>query len=317
MTLRNVTVFGASGFIGRHLVQRLARRGMRVKAAVRRPQRAQFLVPMGDVGQVVPIGADITDDASVAVAVAGADVVINLVAIFYESAGNGRFQAVHVDGAARVARIAKQAGAQRMVHLSGLGADRDSGSRYIRSRGEGEEAVRGAFPGATILRPSAVFGPEDDFFNRLAALAQCAPALPLFGGGATRYQPVYVGDVADATVNCVHDPATIGQTFELVGPRVYRFAEIVQLVLDVTERRRALVTLPFWVADIIATLASLIPGKPMLTRVQAQMLRLDNVAAPGMPGLAELGIEPTACEVILPTYLDRYRKGGRRVNRDA
>ena len=309
--MTNVTVFGASGFIGRHLVQRLARRGMRVKAAERRPQHAQFLVPMGDVGQVVPIGADITDDVSVSAAIAGADMVVNLVGILYEGGSNGRFQTIHVESAERVARAARQAGVQRLVHMSALGADRNSRSAYARSKAEGEEAARGAFPGANILRPSIVFGPEDDFFNRFAALAQCAPALPLFGGGVTRYQPVYVGDVADAIVACLTDPATVGQTYELTGPRVYSFAEIMALVLAVTQRKRALVKLPFWMADLIGTFAGLPPGKPMLTRDQAKLLRHDNVAQ-GKPGLAELGIEATACEVILPTYLDRYRKGGRR-----
>jgi uncharacterized protein YbjT (DUF2867 family) len=309
--MTNVTVFGASGFIGRHLVQRLARRGMRVKAAQRRPQRALFLTPMGDVGQVVPVGVDIRDEASVTAAVAGSDMVVNLAAIFYESGGNGRFQAVHVEGAARVARLAKQAGVQRLIQMSGIGADRNSRSAYVRSRGEGEEAVRAAFPGATILRPSIVFGPEDAFFNRFAAMAQWAPALPLFGGGVTRCQPVFVGDVADAMVACLTNSATAGQTYELTGPRVYSYAEIMRLVLAITERKRALVKLPFWMADLIGTFAALAPGQPMLTRGQAQLLRHDNVAQ-GKPGLKDLGIEPTACEVILPTYLDRYRRGGKR-----
>lgn len=310
--MTNVTVFGASGFIGRHLVQRLARRGMRVKAAMRRTQQGRFLAPMGDVGQVVPIGADITDDASVATAVAGADAVVNLVGILYERGGRGSFQAVHTDGAARVALAAKRAGAQHLVHVSALGADRNSPSRYGRSKAAGEDAVRAAFPTAVILRPSIVFGPEDDFFNRFAALARFAPALPLFGGGATRYQPVYVGDVADAIVACLTDPAAAGRTYDLGGPRRYSFAEIMALVLAVTERRRALVKLPFWMATLIGTFAGLAPGRPMLTRDQAKLLRIDNLPSPDMPGLAELGIEPTACDVILPTYLDRFRKAGRR-----
>lgn len=310
--MTNVTVFGASGFIGRHLVQRLARRGMRVKAAVRRPQRARFLVPMGDVGQVVPIGSDITSDASVAAAVAGADAVINLVGILYQSRGQGRFDAVHRAGAERVARAARDAGARQFVHVSALGAARESDSRYARSKAAAEEAVRDAFPMAAILRPSIVFGPEDAFFNRFAALARLAPALPLFGGGVTRYQPVYVGDVADAMVACLTDPAAAGKTYELVGPRSYSFAELMALMLAVAERRRRLVKLPFWMADLIGTFAGLAPGRPLLTRDQAKLLRVDNVATPGMPGLVELGIAPTACEVILPTYLDRFRRAGRR-----
>ena len=310
--MTNVTVFGASGFIGRHLVQRLARQGMRVKAAERRTQRGRFLLPMGDVGQVVTIGADITDDASVAMAVAGADAVVNLVGILYERGGRGSFQKVHVEGAERVARAAQRAGAQQLVHVSALGADRHSPARYGRSKAAGEDAVRAAFPKATILRPSIVFGPEDDFFNRFAAMARLAPALPLFGGGTTQYQPVYVGDVADAIMACLTDPATAGQTYELGGPHRYSFAQLMTLMLAVTERQRALVTLPFCLAALIGAIASLAPGRPVLTRDQAKMLRIDNVPTPGMPGLAELGIAATACEVILPTYLGRFCKVGRR-----
>ena len=310
--MTNVTVFGASGFIGRHLVQRLARKGMRVKAAVRRTQRGNFLVPMGDVGQVVPIGADITDDASVAMAVTGADAVVNLVGILYESRGNGGFQAVHVDGAARVAKAAKNAGARHLIHVSTIGADHNSPSRYGRTKADGEAAVRAAFPTATILRPSIVFGPEDDFFNRFASLARVAPAMPLFGGGATQYQPVYVGDVADGIAACLTNPAAVGQTYELGGPRRYSFAELMALMLTVTDRQCLLMNLPFWLADVIGAIAGLAPGRPMLTRDQAKLLRRDNVTASGMPGLTELGIAATACEVILPTYLARFRKAGQR-----
>jgi uncharacterized protein YbjT (DUF2867 family) len=311
MTIRNVTVFGASGFIGRHLVQRLARKGIRVKAAGRRPQNAQFLMQMGDVGQIAPIGVDITQDASVAAAVTGADAVVNLVGILYQR-GRSSFKAIHVEGAERVALAAQRAGVQRLVQVSAIGADANSPSVYARTKALGEGAVRTALPGATVVRPSIVFGPEDDFFNRFASMARFAPALPLFGGGTTRYQPVYVGDVADAIVKSLTDSATAGKTYELGGPRAYTFAELMALVLAVTERKRALVKLPFWMADIIGIFAGLVPGRPPLTRDQAKLLRIDNVPAPGMPGLAELGIESTACEVILPTYLDRYRKGGRR-----
>lgn len=312
MTIRQVTVFGASGFIGRHLVQRLARLGMRVTAAVRQPQRAKFLVPMGDVGQVTPVFCDITSDAGVAAAVAGADAVVNLVGILYES-GRRSFDAVHAQGAERVALAAARAGVQRLAHISALGADTHSPSEYARSKARGEAAVRAAFPAATILRPSIVFGPEDGFFNRFAAMARLSPALPLFGGGGTRYQPVYVGDVADAIVKGLTEAATAGKTYELAGPRVYTFAELMKLVLAETGRKRCLVKLPFWTADIIGTFASLMPGEPPLTRDQAKQLRIDNVPVQGMPGLPELGIAPTACEIILPTYLDRYRKAGRRV----
>ncbi len=290
MTLRNVTVFGASGFIGRHLVQRLARLGIRVKAVGRRPQNAQFLTQMGDVGQIAPLGVDITQDAAVAAAVANADAVVNLVGILYQR-GRSSFKAIHTDGAERVALAAQRAGAQRLVHVSAVGADANSPSLYARTKALGEGAVRTALPSATVVRPSIVFGPEDDFFNRFASMARCVPALPLFGGGTTRYQPVYVGDVADAIVKGLTDPGAAGKTFELGGPRIYTFAELMELVLAVTERRRPLVKLPFWMADIIGTFAALAPGRPPLTRDQAKLLRIDNVAAPGMPGLAELGIE--------------------------
>jgi uncharacterized protein YbjT (DUF2867 family) len=310
MTIRNVTVFGASGFIGRHLVQRLARRGLRVKAAGRRPQNTQFLTQMGDVGQIAPIGVDITRDASVAAAVANADAVVNLVGILYGS--RQRFEAIHVAGAERVALAARRAGVQRLVHVSAIGGDAISPSAYARTKALGEGAVRTVMPDATVVRPSVVFGPEDDFFNRFAAMARIAPVLPLFGGGTTRYQPVYVGNVADAIVKGLTESDTAGQTYELGGPRIYTFAELMDLVLAVTERKRCLVKLPFWVADLIGTFAGLVPGRPPLTRDQAKLLRRDNVAASGLPGLAELGIDPTACDVILPTYLDRYRKTGRR-----
>jgi uncharacterized protein YbjT (DUF2867 family) len=206
MTIRNVTVFGASGFIGRHLVQRLARRGLRVKAVGRRPQNAQFLTQMGDVGQIAPIGADITRDASVAAAVVNADAVVNLVGILHGS--RQRFEAIHVTGAERIALAARRAGVQRLVHISAIGGDANSPSAYARTKALGEGAVRSVMPDATVVRPSVVFGPEDDFFNRFAAMARIAPALPLFGGGSTRYQPVYVGNVADAIVKGLTEPET-------------------------------------------------------------------------------------------------------------
>ena len=312
MAIRQVTVFGAAGFIGRYVVQRLARRGIRVVAAVRRPQQGKFLMPMGDVGQVMPVCGDITSDATAAAAVDGSDAVVNLVGILYER-GRASFDAIHVQGAARVAQAAARAGASRLVHLSAIGADAQSASSYARSKAAGEEAVRAAFPGATILRPSIVFGPEDDFFNRFATLARLSPMLPLFGGGATRYQPVYVGDVADAIVTALTRADCAGKSYELGGPRAYSFAEMMSLMLAETGRERCLVKLPFWMADVIGTVAGLAPlGRPQLTRDQAKLLRHDNVPAAGAPGLAELGIAPTACEVILPTYLDRFRKVGRR-----
>jgi len=308
MAARVATIFGGSGFIGRYLVQRLARRGWVIRAAVRDPEGALFLRPMGHVGQITPIAVNVRDDASVAAAVAGADAVVNLVGILYER-GAQTFQAVHVDGARRVAAAAKAAGVQRFVHVSALGADSASPSEYARTKAAGEEAVRAAFPEAAIARPSVVFGPEDDFFNRFAAMARFLPALPLIGGGETKFQPVYVGDVADALAKMVEDPATAGRTYELGGPQVYSFKELMELLLREIGRKRFLVPLPFSLARLQAAVLERLP-KPPLTRDQLELLKRDNVVSGKMPTLADLGIAPTAVEVILPTYLSRFRRGG-------
>ena len=315
MAIKRVTVFGGSGFIGRHLVQRLARAGVRVTVAVRSPRHADFLRPRGDVGQIAPVAADILDPAAVAAAVAGADGVVNLVGILY-ARGRYAFDAVHAEGAEIVAKAAAAAGVQRLVQVSAIGADADSPSAYARSKAAGEAAVRAAFPLATILRPSVLFGPEDDFFNRFAAMARISPVLPLFGGGETKFQPVYVGDVADAIVKSLSEPSAatssiLGRTFELGGPTVYSFEDLMRLVLAETGRDAALIKLPFFVADLIGTFAPLVPfGAPLLTRDQAKLLRIDNVVHEGAAGFAQLGIVPTAAEAILPSYLARFRKGG-------
>ena len=310
MAIKRVTVFGGSGFIGRHLVQRLARAGARVTVAVRSPRHADFLRPRGDVGQIAPVAADVLDEAAVAAAVAGADGVVNLVGIMYPRGRYG-FDAVHAEGAEVVAKAAAAAGVPRLVQVSAIGADANSPSAYARSKAAGEAAARAAFPGATILRPSVLFGPEDDFFNRFAAMARLSPALPLFGGGETKYQPVYVGDVADAIVKGLTDPAAAGKTFELGGPTIYTFEELMRLVLAETEREAMLLPVPFFVADLIGTFAPLFPlGDPLLTRDQAKLLRIDNVVSADALGFSALGIAPTAAEAILPTYLARFRKGG-------
>ncbi len=322
MTL--VTVFGGSGFIGRQVVKRLAAKGVRVRVAVRRPEAALFLKPMGDVGQITPQQANLRDEASVRAAVDGADGVVNLVGILYER-GRQRFDAVHVAGAAAVARAAAEAGAGRLVHLSALGASARSPSAYARSKAAGEEAVRSAFPDAVILRPSVVFGPHDDFFNRFAAMARLPVPLPVFGcplprwregrldlygDGGTKFQPVYVDDVARAVVAGLEDPATAGNTYELGGPIVYSFLELMRLVLRETRRRRPLVPVPFWWASMLAAVLELLPIPP-LTRDQVALLKSDNVVSGTLPGLRDLGIVPTSAEVVLPTYLDVYRRGGR------
>ncbi len=305
-----VTVFGGAGFVGRHVVRALARAGARVRVACRRPEEGLRLKPMGDVGQVTSVAANIRDDASVQAAVAGSDAVVNLVGILFER-GRQTFRAVHADGAGRIARLASDSGVRRLVHVSAIGADRNSESLYGRTKAAGEAAVREAFPAATIVRPSIVFGPEDDFFNRFAKLARLAPALPLIGGGHTRFQPVYVGDVADAVAAVAADEATAGETFELGGPRTYSFKELLELVLAETGRRRLLVPVPFAVAMMQALFLEALPVPP-LTRDQVRGLRTDNVVAAGALGLGDLGISPTALEIILPTYLTRFRRGGGR-----
>ena len=303
-----VTVFGGSGFLGRYLVARLAEAGARITVAVRDPEAAAFLKPMGEVGQVVPVQANLRHPPSIARAVEGTDAVVNLVGILYQR-GRQRFAAIHGHGAELVANAAASAGAGRLIQISAIGADPEAAAEYGRSKAAGEQASRAAFPGATVVRPSIVFGPEDDFFNRFGALARYTPVLPLIGGGQTRFQPVYVGDVAAAMVAMLSDPATAGQTYELAGPRVYSFRELMLIVMRETGRRRLLVPLPFGIATLQAAFLQLLPVPP-LTIDQVKMLRSDNVAAEGALGLADLGIEPTPADGILPTFMYRYRRGG-------
>jgi len=306
---RRVTVFGGSGFVGRHVVRRLAARGDVVRVAVRDPVAAAFLKPMGNVGQVVPMRVEIADAGAVAEALRGADTAINLVGILRET-GRQRFDAVQGEGAERLAAAARDAGVARFVQVSAIGADAASDSAYARSKAAGEAGVRRHYPDAPILRPSVVFGPEDDFFNRFAQLAQLAPAVPLVGGGHTRFQPVYVGDVADAVLRALDSPAASGRIYELGGPRTMTFREVIEFVLAQTGRRPALVNLPFGVASMLAAIMEKLPA-PQLTRDQVRLLRRDNVAAQGAPGLRELGIEPTPVEAVVPAYLEIYRRGGR------
>ncbi len=308
MTTRKVvTVFGGAGFIGRYVVKRLARRGAVVRVASRDPGAAQFLKPMGAVGQIVPLYAPLGDDDAVARAIEGASGVINLVGLLAERK-TGDFVRVHAEGAERVAKHAAAAGARLLVQVSAIGADPASPSRYAATKGEGEARVRAAFSTATILRPSVVFGPEDEFFNRLGRIAQLSPFMPVIAG-ETRMQPVYVGDVADAIMVALENPAASGGIYELGGPRVWRFRDLVAYVLKVTGRRRPLVALPMPLITLGAALAEHLPGKP-LTRDQLRLLARDNVVAPGAPDLVALGITPTAVELVVPDYLRLYRRGG-------
>ena len=313
MAERLITVFGGSGFLGRHIVKHIAATGARIRVAVRDPVAAEFLKPIGDVGQIVPLQANLRDDDSVAAVVAGAEAVVNAVGILYET-GRQSFANVHVLGAARAAKAAKAAAVERFVHVSAIGADAGSRAHYARSKASGEAAVLEAFPEATIVRPSVVFGPEDDFFNRFAALARLMPALPLYGhgladAGATRFQPVYVGDVAAAIVRMLADPATGGLVYELGGPKVYSFRELMELVLKETGRRRALMPVPYAVGWLQASVLQLLPDPP-LTRDQLRLLKRDNVVTPAARTLADLGIMPASVESVVPSYLRRFRRHG-------
>ncbi len=304
-----ITVFGGSGFIGRHVIRALARRGARVRAAVRQPNLAGYLKVMGDAGQIEPVQANIRYESSIKQAMRGADRVINLVGILYES-GPQKFNRVQAEGAAAIARAASATGVRKLVHVSAIGADAASPSSYARSKAAGEAAVREHFPAATIIRPSVVFGPEDDFFNRFAMLARLLPALPLIGGGHTKFQPVYVTDVANAIVRALDDAASDGKTYELGGPHIYTMKQIMELVLEQTGRRRLLLPLPFFAARFQAALLQLLP-KPLLTVDQVRLLEVDNIVSGGALGLKDLGVtQPISAEVVLPSYLYRYRRTG-------
>ena len=324
-TGRIVTVFGGSGFVGRHVVRALAREGWRVRVATRRPDLAFHLQPLGKVGQVQAVQANVRAPASVAAALRGADAVVNLVGVLTES-GRQRFDAVHAFGARAIARAARDAGIGALVHVSAIGADKASPSAYARSKAEGEAAVLEAMPSAVVLRPSIVFGPEDQFFNRFATIARLSPALPLFGGGATRFQPVFVGDVADAVALALTGKATPGATYELGGPETPTFRELMQFIVDAIGRKRLLVPVPFAAARAaafgteIANTASLglFPPTMLFTRDQVELLRHDNVVSDAAKAagltLEGLGIAPRAYEAIVPGYLSRFRATGQFAN---
>jgi NADH dehydrogenase len=304
-----VTVFGGSGFIGRYVVRVLARAGKTVRVAVRDTERALFLKTAGSIGQIVLLHAPVTDDAAVKRAVAGADWVVNLVGVLAETRA-ASFQAIHVDGAARIATAAAAAGVKRLVHLSAIGADPGSDSRYAATKGEGENAVRAAFPEATILRPSIVFGPEDNFFNRFAGMSRIMPFMPVIEG-ATRMQPVYAGDVADAVFAALRSDTSPGKTYELGGPKTWLFVDLLAYILKVTGRDLSLVNMPVPLVRLQACLLEMLPGK-LLTRDQLKLLTHDNVVSSAALGLSDLGISPTAVDQIVPGYLRRYRPGGGR-----
>lgn len=307
MAAQRVVVFGGSGFIGRYVVKRLAAAGLPVRVACRDVEGAKFLKPMGAVGQVSLMQANIRYPATVAKACEGMDAAVNLVGILSEF-GAQQFHAVQAEGAGAIAKAAAAAGVKTMVHVSAIGADAESESLYAQSKAEGEAAVRAAMPQATIIRPSVIFGPEDDFFNRFAELGRFAPVLPLIDGGHTKMQPVYVGDVADAICKALDDPACAGQTYELGGPDVMSMEEIMRYTLRQTGQKRFLAPLPSFIAAIQARVFELLPNPP-LTRDQLKLLARDNVVSDGAKGLADLGIAPTPVDAVVPRYLSRFRSG--------
>jgi len=304
-------VFGGSGFLGRHVVRALAKERYRIRVAVRRPDLAGHLQPLGLVGQIEAVQANLRHRASVLAAVRGSDVVVNLVGILFET-GRQRFDTVHAMGAEAVA-LAAAADNARMIHVSAIGADENSTAAYARSKALGEKLVLAATPQASILRPSIVFGPNDAFFNRFAAMARLSPVLPLIGGGRTRFQPVFAGDVAAAIAKAVAGETRPGAIYELGGPEIFTFRELMEFVLATIGRRRLLLPLPFGIARLQAAVLELLP-KPPLTRDQVELLRTDNVVSDAARNdgrtLAGLGIEPRSVAAIVPAYLWRFRKAG-------
>lgn len=307
-----VTIFGGSGFVGAQVARAMARRGWRVRIAVRKPALAHELRMAGDVGQVQLTRCDINDKDQVAAALQGADVAINLVGILHET-GRRKFDALHVEGAYNIAEAARAAGVKQLVQMSAIGADVDSGADYARTKGEAEVVVRQLFSEAVIVRPSIIFGTGDNFLNRFAAMAVSSPVMPLVGGGETRLQPVSVGDVAEAVARTASDPACAGQTYELGGPAVWTLKALIQFILRETGRDRMLVSVPFAIARLLGSVLQIpaaIGLAPALTADQVRMLETDNVVTDGALGLGDLGIEPTGIEAVAERYLWRYRVGG-------
>lgn len=308
-----ITVFGGSGFVGRHVVRALARRGYRIRVAVRRPDLAGHLQPLGGVGQIAAVQANLRNRDSVDRAVRGADHVINCVGILFES-GRNSFDAVQDFGARAVAEAARAEGAG-LTHISAIGADPDSDSIYARSKARAEAAIARIAPDAVIMRPSIIFGPEDDFFNKFAEMARLSPALPLIGGGETKFQPVYVGDVAEAVALSVDGKLQSGAIYELGGPRVMTFKQCLEEVLETVHRKRVLMPLPWGLASFVGKLASLVPLiDPPLTSDQVTLLKTDNIVSEAADAdnrtLAGMGIRPSTIEAVLPSYLGRYRPHG-------
>jgi uncharacterized protein YbjT (DUF2867 family) len=310
---KTITVFGGTGFLGRHAIWALAKTGATIRVATRSPQHAYFLRPAGDVGQIVPVYCNIREDDSVASVLKGASYAINFAGLLNQS-GRNTFFRIHVEAAERIAKVARANDLELLVHVSSLGASLDAPSQYAKSKAQGESKIIHGFPRSVILRPGVVFGPEDNFFNMFASLARLPfVPLPLIGGGHTKLQPVYVGDIAKAVHNILTDPVPekyFGQIYELGGPKVYSLRELMEITRNITGQDVALAPIPFSLAKIMAVFSALLPGKP-LTVDNVRTLSKDSVIDPGTPGLRALGVEPTGLEAILPTYLAQYRPGGR------
>jgi uncharacterized protein YbjT (DUF2867 family) len=307
-----VTLIGGSGFVGRHVARALAKRGYRIRVGCRRPDLAGHVQPLGSTGQIMPIQVNVRYPASLAAACDGAYAVMNLTGVL-SSGGTQSFEAVHVFGAEACAKAARVAKASVFIQMSAIGADVNSASEYARSKGEGEVRARAAFPGAVVLRPSIVFGPEDNFFNQFAGMSRLAPALPLIGGGVTKFTPVFVGDVAEAVAKIIDVGEASGKTYELGGPEVFTFEQLLQFTLDTIGRKRLLLPVPWPIAKVMGTVMGVLPGAP-LTADQVELLKTDNVisdeAAREGRSLAGLGIAASSIQSIVPSYLYRYRKAG-------
>ena len=304
-----IAVIGGTGFIGRQIVEVLARQGARIKVLARNADRAKFLKPMGDVGQISITSGSALDDDALNTIIEGCDTVINTIGILAES-GSQRFNALQAELPARIGKMAKAHKVKNIVHLSAIGADLNSASVYARTKAQGEEGLLAEFPKAVILRPSLVFGAGDGFFNRFASMAVLAPGLPVIGGGKNKVQPVYVGDVAEAVLAALTQKGTAGKIYELGGPEVMTFRQAMEYIIKQIKRRRMLLPIPHGVMTLAATAMSVLPSAPV-TRDQLKLLKVDNIASADRPGLDDLGIQPTPIDLIVPSYLERYQPGGR------
>jgi uncharacterized protein YbjT (DUF2867 family) len=309
MKQKRVTIFGGSGFLGRYVVELLADQGAIITVAVRDVEKAKFLKPLGQVGQITPIKTNARNKADLAKAVENADIVINLIGILYKQ-GQQTFEKMHINIPQILSRLSTEAGVDSLLQVSAIGANQSAVSEYLRTKGEGEKAIYKNFPGAIILRPSVIFGPEDKFFNLFGSLSRISPILPLYGNGKTFFQPIYVRDVASAIVGALSTSSSKGKTYEIGGPHVYSYTELMKIVLHNTRRRCLLLPVPFLIGEIQGRIMDLMP-KPLLTYDQMLSLKADNIVSENAFNLSDLGIQPTAVETIIPTYLSRYRKGGR------